>query len=295
MMPALSILPESLVVRQFGVPFAVHDDLDRLPVGKHLDPLRVFVSGVRLQLHEAGFRLRLPGFGFGGALLRFRRPRFRRRRTRFGFLRLALDLRDSRRDVEHFLIAHRHSPFVVALPAARPTRSIPPGTPPTSFSLISLRRLVVSAPCRASVVTAPSVGCRDGFCGGSARCRSATFLPEIPPFIKAIVGCTDTESSRYSLGGVKCESAENVSIITVTDGRKLLNVSYGDECDPVDCIIEAKPLTKAYTAAAVKGRNTVFEVVDGKAMVVGGAGAATAPLIDGKFPRWRDVFGDTSA
>ena len=117
----------------------------------------------------------------------------------------------------------------------------------------------------------------------------------LPSFIKAIVGCTDTESSRYSLGGVKCESADNVSIITVTDGRKLLNVSYGDECDPVDCIIEAKPLTKAYTAAAVKGRNTVFEVVDGKAMVVGGAGAATAPLIDGKFPRWRDVFGDTSA
>jgi DNA polymerase III sliding clamp (beta) subunit (PCNA family) len=116
----------------------------------------------------------------------------------------------------------------------------------------------------------------------------------LPSFIKAIVGCTDTESSRYSLGGVKCESVDNVSIITVTDGRKLLNVSYGDECDPVDCIIEAKPLTKAYTAAAVKGRNTVFEMVDGKAMVVGGAGAATAPLIDGKFPRWRDVFGDTA-
>ena len=76
------------------------------------------------------------------------------------------------------------------------------------------------------------------------------------------------------------------------------NVSYGDECDPVDCIIEAKPLTKAYTAAAVKGRNTVFEVVEGasgqRAMVVGGAGAATAPLVEGKFPRWRDVFGDTS-
>jgi len=116
----------------------------------------------------------------------------------------------------------------------------------------------------------------------------------LPSFIKAIVGCTDTESSRYSLGGVKCESVDNVSIITVTDGRKLLNVSYGDECDPVDCIIEAKPLTKAYTAAAVKGRNTVFEMVDGKAMVVGGAGAATAPLIEGKFPRWRDVFGDTA-
>jgi hypothetical protein len=117
----------------------------------------------------------------------------------------------------------------------------------------------------------------------------------LPSFIKAIVGCTDTESSRYSLGGVKCESADNVSIITVTDGRKLLNVSYGDECDPVDCIIEAKPLVKACAAAHAKGRNTVFEVVDGKAMVVGGAGAATAPLIDGKFPRWRDVFGDTSA
>jgi hypothetical protein len=121
----------------------------------------------------------------------------------------------------------------------------------------------------------------------------------LPVFIKAIIGCADTESSRYSLGGVKCESADNVSIITVTDGRKLLNVSYGDECDPVDCIIEAKPLVKACAAAHAKGRNTVFEIVEGasgqKAMVVGGAGAAMAPLIDGKFPRWRDVFGDTSA
>ena len=85
----------------------------------------------------------------------------------------------------------------------------------------------------------------------------------LPSFIKAIVGCTDTESSRYSLGGVKCESADNVSIITVTDGRKLLNVSYGDECDPVDCIIEAKPLVKACAAAHAKGRNTVFEIVEG--------------------------------
>jgi hypothetical protein len=75
----------------------------------------------------------------------------------------------------------------------------------------------------------------------------------LPSFIKAIVGCTDTESSRYSLGGVKCESADNVSIITVTDGRKLLNVSYGDECDPVDCIIEAKPLTKAYNRRRCEG------------------------------------------
>lgn len=121
----------------------------------------------------------------------------------------------------------------------------------------------------------------------------------LPSFIKAIVGCADTESSRYSLGGVKCDAADNRCSVTVTDGRKLLNVSYGDECDPVDCIIEAKPLVKAFAAASAKGRNTVFEVVEGdlgrKAMVVGGGGAATAPLIDGKFPRWRDVFGDTSA
>jgi len=117
----------------------------------------------------------------------------------------------------------------------------------------------------------------------------------LPVFIKAIIGCADTESSRYALGGVKCDSADNVSSVTVTDGRKLLSVSYGDECDAVDCIIEAKPLAKAYAAASVKGRNTVFEVVDTKAMVVGSGGAATAPLLDGKFPRWRDVFGDTSA
>ncbi len=39
------------------------------------------------------------------------------------------------------------------------------------------------------------------------------FLSEIPPmrlpvFIKAIIACTDTESSRYSLGGVRCESID---------------------------------------------------------------------------------------
>lgn len=110
-------------------------------------------------------------------------------------------------------------------------------------------------------------------------------------FFKSLIGCCDNASSRFALGGVCAERVGGKAYLTATDGRILVNVEYADEggaTEPV--ILEGKPASKAFTAAVAKKRETVFEVVDGKAMIVGGGGSATAPIVEGRFPKWRDCF-----
>jgi len=120
----------------------------------------------------------------------------------------------------------------------------------------------------------------------------------LPAFLKAVVGCTDSESSRFSLGGVKCEHTAGASCVTATNGRLLVNVSYpddhGDEdADGFDVVVEGKSLSKAFAYAHHKRAETVLAELDGKAVVSGANGIAHANLCEGRYPRWRDVFGDT--
>lgn len=120
----------------------------------------------------------------------------------------------------------------------------------------------------------------------------------LPGFIKAVVGCTDNESSRFALGGVKCEHTAGVSCVTATNGRLLVNVSYpddhGDEnADGFDVIVEGKSLSKAFSFCHHKRAETVLAEFEGKAVVSGANGIAHASLVEGRYPRWRDVFGDT--
>jgi DNA polymerase III sliding clamp (beta) subunit (PCNA family) len=121
----------------------------------------------------------------------------------------------------------------------------------------------------------------------------------LPGFIKAVVGCTDSESSRFSLGGVKCEHTAGASCVTATNGRLLVNVSYpddhGDEdAEGFDVIVEGKSLSKAFAYSHHKRAETVLAENDGKAVVSGANGIAHANLCEGRYPRWRDVFGDTA-
>lgn len=110
-------------------------------------------------------------------------------------------------------------------------------------------------------------------------------------FFKSLVGCTDNASSRYALGGVCAERSGGTAYLTATDGAMLVNVEYEDEggaTEPV--ILEGKPSAKAFGTVCQKKRETVFEVVDGKALLVGGSGSATAPIVEGRFPAWRMCF-----
>ncbi len=112
---------------------------------------------------------------------------------------------------------------------------------------------------------------------------------KLPTFIKQLVRLCDQESSRYALGGVKCESRDGVSKLTATDGRILASVSYGEEdASPpdVDVIINGKSLAACLTPAALKS---------GEPQLTGdnltcGRSVMHPETVEGRFPRYEDVF-----
>lgn len=118
---------------------------------------------------------------------------------------------------------------------------------------------------------------------------------KIPAFIRSIIGCTDTESSRYALGAVKFENASGVSHAIATDGQMLVDVSWPERLEKdVDVMLTGESLKKAASAAVKRGKPTAFEVLtEGQAIVNGGGGSGLATVLtEGRFPRWRDVFPD---
>lgn len=113
---------------------------------------------------------------------------------------------------------------------------------------------------------------------------------KIPAFIKALVKFCDSESSRYALGGVKCESDGVTAKLTATDGRILATVSYADDhSKPMDVIVDAKQLAAPPAAAFKSVRDSDLPHFDGETLKYGGT--TTSPtLIDGRFPRYEELF-----
>jgi hypothetical protein len=123
---------------------------------------------------------------------------------------------------------------------------------------------------------------------------------KLPKFIRSIIKCTDTESSRYALGGVKCSFDGDTSTCVATDGRKLVAVSYHDDTggESFDGIIDGKALAKA-VGAVTNGKSGWASVShdNGAARVTGhefkkpNGLIAAAPLVEGRFPQHEKVFG----
>lgn len=125
----------------------------------------------------------------------------------------------------------------------------------------------------------------------------------LPRFIKKIIGCTDNESSRYALGGVKCEFNGEQSTCVATDGRQLIAVTYADDSggESFDAVVDGKSLSKAATAATNGKRDYLVIEHDSGAVRVTGMDpisggkpnglTARATIVDGRFPRYEDVFG----
>ena len=110
---------------------------------------------------------------------------------------------------------------------------------------------------------------------------------KIPAFVKQLAKVCDSESSRYALGGIKCESDGKTAQLTATDGRILANVYYPDEDEAaLDVIVEGKALA-APPAAAFKDSRGVS--LDGTTLRHGGTRAELVP-IEGRFPRFEDIF-----
>jgi len=116
---------------------------------------------------------------------------------------------------------------------------------------------------------------------------------KIPAFIKSLCRLCDTESSRYALGGVKCEADGSVSAMTATDGKLLASVSFPDQnADAFDVIVAGKDMARAYAAHVSKNdvAGVVLEPRGKEVTIAGGKGSTLVAPIDGRFPNYRQVL-----
>jgi len=111
--------------------------------------------------------------------------------------------------------------------------------------------------------------------------------------VRGVVFSADTESSRYALGAVLIEVEGEVVTFVATDGRRLSSVRCEHDLavDNSTTLVPARVMQIIARLADQAGDDSVQIEATGKEVVatVGNA-TVTALLMEGKFPRWRDVL-----
>lgn len=136
-----------------------------------------------------------------------------------------------------------------------------------------------------AVATFPSGGCVE------------LATPLVRELVRRTVFATDSESSRYALGGVLVEVAASSVIAVGTDGRRLARMQGPAEAKEGG-IGDAQPIVPARAMQLVErclggADQPVHLAVRGSEILVKTGGTTiSARLVEGRFPRWRDVFPD---
>ena len=110
---------------------------------------------------------------------------------------------------------------------------------------------------------------------------------------KATVYATDNESSRYALGGVLIDVKDGNPTWVATDGRRLACVETETDqaVDDSQTIIPGRLM--AAVASMASGDGSVQIEANAKEVRFSLDGCTvTGRLVDGRFPRWRDVVGE---
>ena len=134
-----------------------------------------------------------------------------------------------------------------------------------------------------SVATFPSGGCFE------------IATPLVRELVRRTVFATDNESSRYALGGVLVEFAPQGVIAVGTDGRRLAKMQ-GPAAAKEAAQAEAQPIVPARAMQLIErclgsaDEPVRIAVHANEILVKTGATTISARLVDGRFPRWRDVF-----
>ncbi len=121
----------------------------------------------------------------------------------------------------------------------------------------------------------------------------ARLLKEV---IRRTIFATETESSRYALGGVKLEWADGVLIALGTDGRRLAKMecpvsAVGDPGTLGDAtIVPARALTLIDRALTDDDAEVQFAVRQNELLVRSPKVVINARLLEGRYPRWREVL-----
>ena len=110
--------------------------------------------------------------------------------------------------------------------------------------------------------------------------------------VRAVAYAADRESSRYALGAVLIDVTGGDPTFVGTDGRRLSAVQTETD-QAVDDSQTLVPVTAVLFAATLSERSegsVQIEATASDVVFTFDGGVLTARLVDGKFPRWRDVF-----
>ncbi|MBX3440066.1 MAG: DNA polymerase III subunit beta [Planctomycetaceae bacterium] len=114
--------------------------------------------------------------------------------------------------------------------------------------------------------------------------------------IQRTIFAADTESTRYALGGVRLELTPELITLAATDSRRLAVVKAGcsahgsvteEQGEPV---VPAKAMTLIERSLGDDERDVAITVRNNDVLVRSGLSTIYSRLVEGRFPRYRDVI-----
>lgn len=110
---------------------------------------------------------------------------------------------------------------------------------------------------------------------------------------RATVYATDNESSRYALGGVLLDVHEGNPTFVATDGRRLslVETETDQAVDDRQVIVPSRVMLAAAGMASGDG-SVQIEANSSEVRFELAGTTVTGRLVEGRFPKWRDVVGE---
>lgn len=114
--------------------------------------------------------------------------------------------------------------------------------------------------------------------------------------IRRTIFATENESSRYALGGVKLEWQDNLLTAVGTDGRRLAKMegaaqSVGSPTPFGDVtVVPTRAMQLIERTLAEDGSEVQVAIRQNDVLVKTPRATIYSRLLEGRFPRWRDVF-----
>jgi DNA polymerase-3 subunit beta len=158
--------------------------------------------------------------------------------------------------------------------------------------------------CGTSEWTLPTEDVAEFPAAGDFSAKSVVHLPgtQFVSLMNAVRFAPDSESSRYALGGVLIEFVDGRLSFVATDGRRMCVAECGVDVATDDFVNQPKPGSSQKKAPIVPRRvvdilcgmaktdDSIQIDADERVIVAEFDGCTvTANLIDGRFPKWRDV------
>ncbi|MEZ6115138.1 MAG: DNA polymerase III subunit beta [Pirellulaceae bacterium] len=114
--------------------------------------------------------------------------------------------------------------------------------------------------------------------------------------IRRTLFATDTESSRYALGGILMELEADKIVAVGTDGRRLAKMEgpaaavNGHDLAGATTIVPSKSMQLIDRALADSEEPVRICVQGNDVLLQSGSVTISSRLVEGRFPKWRDVF-----